>query len=341
MKILIKDILPNESFYSYLSRLYVHSGIANHIEFRKMVFKRSNEYLDYNFANVLSDEIMKEINEKIGFENIMLDHTLFKYYVRFLPKDKKLIAWSKALENCNCLDDYLNLPKYRGNNNLRYCSECVKEDRLKFGESYFHIEHNIQNINYCSKHCCKLKNTNIEITKSKERNLIPLELVVEDLSTEYIDKDDINIKVVKYNVDCLNEDIDFDNDKDLSEYLSLNLEDKYISLRGERRYCSLILKDLKEQFNKLEVNKITKDRIGWIFRGSYYATYDVLLLSLFENIDIKDLCRFEGRRRISTKEFDDKVRKLYNEGRSYNSLGKEFGVNKEVIRKIILGTYDK
>ena len=177
MKILIKDILPNESFYSYLSRLYVHSGIVNHIEFRKMVFKRSNEYLDYNFVNVLSDEFMKEINEKIGFENIMLNHTLFKYYVRFLPKDKKLLAWSKALENCNCLDDYLNLPKYRGNNNLRYCSECVKEDRLKFGESYFHIEHNIQNINYCSKHCCKLKNTNIEITKSKERNLIPLELV--------------------------------------------------------------------------------------------------------------------------------------------------------------------
>ena len=215
MKILIKDILPNESFYSYLSRLYVHSGIANHIEFRKMVFKRSNEYLDYNFINVLSAEFMNEINEKIGFENIILNHTLFKYYIRFLPKDKKLLAWCKALENCNCLDDYLNLPKYRGNNNLRYCSECVKEDRLKFGESYFHIEHNIQNINYCSKHCCKLKNTNIEITKSKERNLIPLELVVEDLNTEYIDKDDINIKVVKYNVKSLLDDIDINSDENI------------------------------------------------------------------------------------------------------------------------------
>ena len=53
MKILIKDILPNESFYSYLSRLYVHSGIANHIEFRKMVFKRSNEYLSIIYGDYM------------------------------------------------------------------------------------------------------------------------------------------------------------------------------------------------------------------------------------------------------------------------------------------------
>lgn len=282
MKILIKDILPNESFYSYLSRLYVHSGIVNHIEFRKMVFKRSNEYLDYNFVNVLSDEFMKEINEKIGFENIMLNHTLFKYYVRFLPKDKKLLAWSKALENCNCLDDYLNLPKYRGNNNLRYCSECVKEDRLKFGESYFHIEHNIQNINYCSKHCCKLKNTNIEITKSKERNLIPLELVVEDLSTEYIDKDDINIKVVKYNVKSLLDDIDINSDDNIGDDLSRCLDKKYYKDKY-RRNCEKILEDLKVFYKNLDYNDLSKDRISWIYRNVFINTYDINLLIIFNN----------------------------------------------------------
>lgn len=282
MKILIKDILPNESFYSYLSRLYVHSGIANHIEFRKMVFKRSNEYLDYNFVNVLSDEFMKEIDEKIGFENIMLNHTLFKYYVRFLPKDKKLLAWSKALENCNCLDDYLNLPKYRGNNNLKYCSECVKEDRLKFGESYFHIEHNIQNINYCSKHCCKLKNTNIEITKSKERNLIPLELIDLDFNTEYIDKDNINIKVVKYNVKSLLDSVDRDNDFNIGDYLAKSLDKKYYKDQY-RRNCEKILEDIREYYKDLDYNDLSKDRIGWIYRNVFINTYDINLLIIFNN----------------------------------------------------------
>lgn len=282
MKILIKDILPNESFYSYLSRLYVHSGIVNHIEFRKMVFKRSNEYLDYNFVNVLSDEFMKEINEKIGFENIMLNHTLFKYYVRFLPKDKKLLAWGKALENCNCLDDYLNLPKFRGNNKLRYCSECVKEDRIKYGEAYFHIEHNIQNINYCSKHCCKLKNTNIEITKSKERNLIPLELVVEDLSTEYIDKDDINIKVVKYNVKSLLDNIDINSDDNIGDDLSRSLDKKYYRDKY-RKNCEKILEDLRVFYKDLDYNDLSKDRISWIYRNIFINTYDINLLIIFNN----------------------------------------------------------
>lgn len=282
MKILIKDILPNESFYSYLSRLYVHSGIVNHIEFRKMVFKRSNEYLDYNFVNVLSDEFMKEIDEKIGFENIMLNHTLFKYYIRFLPKDKKLLAWCKALENCNCLDDYLNLPKFRGNNKLRYCSECVKEDRLKFGEAYFHIEHNIQNINYCSIHCCKLKNTNIEITKSKERNLIPLELVVEDLSTEYIDKDDINIKVVKYNVKSLLDNIDINSDDNIGDDLSRSLDKKYYRDKY-RKNCEKILEDLKVFYKDLDYNDLSKDRISWIYRNIFINTYDINLLIIFNN----------------------------------------------------------
>lgn len=281
MNIIDIKILPSESFYSFLSRLYVHSGIANHIEFRKLIFKRSNEYLDYNFVNVLSDEFMCELKEKIGFENIILNNTLFKYYVRFLPKDKKLLAWSKALENCNCLDDYLNLPKFRGNNNLRYCSECVKEDRAEYGEAYFHIEHNIQNINYCSKHCCKLKNTNIEITKSKERNLIPLELVDLDLNTEYIDKDNINIKVVKYNIKSLLDDVEINSDVNIGEYLSRCLDKKYYKDKY-RRNCEKILEDIKLYYKDLDYNDLTKDRIGWIYRNVFINTYDINLLMLFK-----------------------------------------------------------
>ena len=58
MNIINIKILPNESFYSFLSRLYVHSGIANHIEFRKMVFKRSNEYLDYNDKKININDLL-------------------------------------------------------------------------------------------------------------------------------------------------------------------------------------------------------------------------------------------------------------------------------------------
>ena len=49
------EIYPNESFYSYLSRLFARSGYIWNLGFSREVFKNPNEYINYNFVNVLND----------------------------------------------------------------------------------------------------------------------------------------------------------------------------------------------------------------------------------------------------------------------------------------------
>ena len=63
---IILDIYEDESFYSYLSRLFAHSGFVNHTSFTKEIFKRPNEYLDYDFINSLNYQFRRKLEEKFG-----------------------------------------------------------------------------------------------------------------------------------------------------------------------------------------------------------------------------------------------------------------------------------
>ena len=105
---------------------------------------------------------------------------------------------------------------------------------------------------------------------------------MEDLNTEYIDKDDINIKVVKYNVKSLLDDIDINSNDNIGDDLSRCLDKKYYKDKY-RRNCEKILEDLKVFYKDLDYNDLSKDRISWIYRNIFINTYDINLLLIFNN----------------------------------------------------------
>ena len=75
--------------------------------------------------------------------------------------------------------------------------------------------------------------------------------------------------------------------------------------------------------------------------ASEFNTFDILLIAFFEGISSSELCdgiRVSGNR---TEVFDNKVKKLYEEGHNYTQISKILNVNHETIRKIILGIYNK
>jgi len=39
---------------------------------------------------------------------------------------------------------------------MRVCPLCVKEDRERYGETYWHLSHQLQGIDVCHKHGCYL-----------------------------------------------------------------------------------------------------------------------------------------------------------------------------------------
>lgn len=196
----LDTIYPDESVYSYLCRLYVHSGYVWHRGFAAEVFGRWYETPEYNFINVLNTDFIKALEECIPYEKLLLEHTLFAYYARFLPKERRIAAYEYAMKNEPFIHKYLPIPNEKQNYYLRYCPKCVEEDRRRYGECYFHIPHLIPSVHLCPLHGCELVDTAIQNTKQRNRILMPLEQIISEngiaQAAEY-EADNINLRVAE------------------------------------------------------------------------------------------------------------------------------------------------
>lgn len=338
------SIYPDESVYSYLCRLYAHSGYVWHRGFANEVFERWNENPEYNFINTLNKQFRDTLESFIPFNKLILEHTLFTYYARFLPKENRIKAYEHAMTNKTYIHKYLPIPNGKKDYYLRYCPRCVEEDRHKNGECYFHIKHLIPSVHICSKHNCELVDTSIPNTKGRNVIIMPLEQIISqngiDKAIEY-DEDNINVRVAKYISEVISQPFNKDTDILVSDYLTIKLKDKYVSPRGEQRNLIEINKDMAEYFKELKTYTITKQRLAWIFRNNYYNPYDTILTAIFEGISPQDLCSYFGYSEPKHIAFDRKVRELREQGKNNSEIAGIMNVNHEVVRQILLGTYDR
>ncbi len=337
----LPEIYPDEATYSFLARCYAHSGHIWNSGFVQEIFERPTANIDSCFLNIFRPEFKELLEDKIGFENLALNHTLFKYYARFLPLSKRKNVLQIAVDNNTSISKSLPIPLNTDTSCLRYCPECVREDNLKYCEPYIHIVHTIPNIIVCPKHRCKL--INIEFIQDKNRNtsFVPLEQAITDMRTFVYDKDDINVKVAKYTSDIFIEPLNTETELIIGNFLSNELEEKYISPRGEQRNISLLFEDIKEFYAGLHNFSITKNRLAYLYRNLSLNPCDIILVSMFQKISPTKLCLCKGSSEPKHIIFDQRVRYMYQCGISMNKIAQMLNVNHEVIRQILIGTYDK
>ena len=338
IKVLPK-IYPSESFYSYLSRIYCHSGFMYHIGAAHEILMKPHEYMNYNFVNVLNEDFKRVLFEYISMEDILLNHTLYKYYLRFLPKDKKCESFNRLLKNDVSYSRYLPIPMNKVNYYLRYCPLCVGEDRKQFGEAFFHIEHQIPKMRCCPKHKCKLIDTSILNTQAKATTFVPLEALIDSLEVEIVDDKTWNVN--RYINDVFNMPLLLGDDVLIGDYLVSKLNDKYLSVRGEQKDLSLIMSDMNQFFDQFDDYDVTKGRVATIFRNEYINVFDIILVAYFEGISPVDLCGHKEPIKKKWETFDDKVKQLYRSGETQAHIASMFNVNHEVIRQVLIGNYDK
>jgi hypothetical protein len=108
------------------------------------------------------------------FDRIVGEYTLFRFYAHFLPIERiprllermsheagSTLHATLGITNCN-----LKVPS-----KLRFCIECVKEDREEFGKTYWHRIHQLPGIDVCPLHALVLTESeaapNLKSNKSK------------------------------------------------------------------------------------------------------------------------------------------------------------------------------
>ena len=324
---MIKNILkiyPDETAYSYISRISAHSGYIWNRDFRKEVLKNKEEIVDYNFLNVYKDDFINMITKSISLEDLIVNHTLFKFYSLFLPSNKRVEALEYALENEKCFGRKLPVPAQKPETYLKYCPICVEEDRQKYGECYYHIKHNIPYVNVCHKHKCKLKNTKIKNFKSNMEMFMTLELVVDDLYIEYC-KNELEIKITNYISDILDCEYRLENEVNISKYLR--------SFIG-KRLLSHIVRDVNDYYKELDY-KLTRERLILILENDSYNSFDIVHIAYYFKINSEDLCLRRVSDRSSLLDFNKRVVELHNRDYSNKEIADMLFVHHNTITRIL------
>ena len=69
---------------------------------------------------------------------------------------------------------------------LRFCSDCVIEDRKKYGETYWHRLPQIAGINVCPDHECFYSDTGIKFGRESSAFFIPADSIIKENTPEYL-----------------------------------------------------------------------------------------------------------------------------------------------------------
>ncbi len=221
-------IYEGELLYSVISRYKYKAGIINKKALYKDLYKKvvalNSVYFPVHIQSILDN---LPPTSTLKQRDIVEKNTLFKIFTAFLSKETKERVYKGMLSEYK-FNSYQSIgiigSKISMKDKLFYCEECLKEDILEFGESYWRVIHQVPGVYFCSKHKTKLLESNILSSESR------------------------------VNFICLDEDIVCNSIVKISDkFMNINL--KYINLIEDLYTLNLDSKE-KEFFDDLYIDKL-------------------------------------------------------------------------------------
>lgn len=157
MKLSIPLPLPDEIIYSTLARACRRLGISSY-NLRQMLFDGREIIPRPHFCSQL-DLVAEALRERAGWActaaTIKLHHTLAPLALPLLPahiRPRCEAALHLGHYSRNLLGRCRQVLGIHTHTKLRFCPACRSDDRLRYGESYFHRVHQIPALHVCPHH---------------------------------------------------------------------------------------------------------------------------------------------------------------------------------------------
>ena len=287
----LPPIYPDELVYSWFCRYYVHSGCFTHkIALDDILYSRHNNP-SKEFVGHLSSEAKEKIQTIYSLEKLVLEHTMFSQYARFLPSERKKSALHHlAHDFCDAHQLFAILPRTENDRFLKYCPLCANEDRQKHGETFWHRVHQIRDLTICPTHNCFLENSTVLATSAQTYTLCPAEdytLAREATVSENAVLSSFN----RYLADVFNAPFDFEIELPISTILHHALKGtSYLSSNGKMRYPKRLADDIKQYyFNAGITNISTFSQIQKVLNSDSFDFSVVCQIAFYLNISPKDI----------------------------------------------------
>lgn len=266
-------IYPDELVYSWFCRYYVHSGCFSHKTVLQELYCKKSDYLSKEFIGNLNNEALEQIGEIYSLDKLVLDHTMYPQYARFVPlTEKKEALYRLGHDSCDVHHLFPVLPRNDGERYLRYCPLCVKEDRKTYGETYWHRKHQIRNMCICTQHKCRLLKSSVPAKSEQSFTFCPAENYTYDREAVF-ENDSLLIQYMEYLASVFDSVMDFENDIPISSILYDGMSrTKYLKPSGRSRYTKMLADDIGEFYGSMGICSV----------ASVYQVQRVLLENLYD-----------------------------------------------------------
>lgn len=283
------EIYPDELLYSQIARYHSRSGYARYTYTSADIF--NNEKLVHpsvEFVNRYTSDAMEWMTKDTTWEEVVAEHTMYPAYIRFLPKQRRMDAVNGILTCEGNWKNLMCLPLQKEKRYIRYCPVCAKEDREKYGETYWHREHQIPRINVCPKHKCYLENSTIETSSKSSPGLYDAEgYVPEECEIRICDNARL-IDFSRYVIDVFRKPIDLKSSLPIGKHLHSRLGGDYINSSGLVRNISKLYKDYCTFYGN-DMTLMPQSYMQKLFNGYVFDTYFVLQLAYFEGVTVQEI----------------------------------------------------
>ena len=343
------EFYPDELVYSVLARYYTQSGYMRYTFAAEDLFQSKTARPDADFVNLYTSYTLEMLTRKMSMEDVILKHTMFPYYGRFLNKERRNQAFQALVKMQGNYHNLLPMQKSKDGRkrHLRYCPVCVKEDREKYGETYWHRVHQMMGIEVCPKHGCHLVDAVCVCVGKASPDLKSAEESVQGSRHEILKpKGDLDENLARYMSAVFESEMDLKDDILVGKFLHSRLEGTpYCSLRGEQRNIGKLHQDFSEYYKELSYNYFTELwQIQKVFTGDRVNFNEICMIAMFLKIPVQDLVHRRLPEKSSQERFDEEIYKLHEQGLKYPQIAEKLGASYDVVKAIgerRYGTYHR
>lgn len=335
------QIYPDELLYSVIARYSDHCCYVKFAYAANEIFENPKLRVEREFMKNLNTDCIQILEKQKPIDKIIEKHTMMPYYARFYSMERKsqIISMMKNQnQDCNKL---VGVPQNRTDKKryLRVCPICVKNDRNKYGECYYHRMHQMWNIEICPEHDCSLVKTDIlldssgtSVAVSAEQEWTHLLSLNKEISTPILSNNQIEMKYAQYNQDLLRLPLNIDLSI-IADYISQRMiGTKYMSARGEHRYYSRLYEDMKNYYSDTTIfDNIKKMHIQQALMGKRMIFHEIAAVLVFLNISINEIMKMKLSDLTPEQLFDQKVRTLKEQNLSRNEIARQLHVSSSVV----------
>jgi len=321
----------------------VRSGYINYTFFAENIYVNKSTVPDIEFLNAFTDDTLKGLIKNCTFDYLIKNHTMFNYYARFIKYEKRKKAYKAMLKMEGGYYNLLSIPVSKVKRYLRYCPECAKEDREKYGETYWHRLHQMMGVNVCTKHKCYLVDSEVAISSNASPMLKSAEQEVGYQYEKTICCNETEDQLSKYIGKVFESKLFLNNKVCAGDFLNSKLSNtKYKSVRGKQRNIELLCEDFNKYYSELRDNNFKESwQIGKVLSNYRTNTYEICLLAIFLNISASELTNMKLPQKTQEELFDEEVKRLRDTGLKYPEIAIIMNASYNVVKPIGENLYGK